>query len=67
MGCTSLVSLLCPLFYFLDDVSYPQSVLKLYLGNAKPRTYLGSTMCQVGFMIVWHTLRDSPPKSGGAE
>ena len=26
MVCTSLVSLLRPLFYFLDDVSYPHSV-----------------------------------------
>ena len=26
MVCTSLGSLLRPLFYFLDDVSYPQSV-----------------------------------------
>ena len=28
MVCTSLGSLLRPLFYFLDDVSYPQSVVK---------------------------------------
>ena len=27
MVCTSLGSLLRPLFHFLDDVSYPQSVL----------------------------------------
>ena len=27
MVCTSLGSLLRPLFYFLDDVSYPQSVV----------------------------------------
>ena len=26
MVCTRLGSLLCPLFYFLDDISYPQSV-----------------------------------------
>ena len=28
MVCTCLGSLLRPLFYFLDDVSYPQSVLQ---------------------------------------
>ena len=31
MVCTSLDSLLRPLFYFLDDVSYPQSVLKRWM------------------------------------
>ena len=30
MVCTSLDSLLRPLFYFLDDVSYPQSVYICY-------------------------------------
>ena len=37
MVCTSLGSLLRPLFYFLDDVSYPQSVqggsTEFYSGN----------------------------------
>ena len=31
MVCTSLGSLLRPLFYFLDDVSYPQSVEAGYM------------------------------------
>ena len=33
MGCTSLGSLMRPLFYFLDDVSYPQSVVYFFLGE----------------------------------
>ena len=41
MVCTSLGSLLRPLFYFLDDVSYPQSVQKyLKYDTSETESYL---------------------------
>ena len=69
MVCTSLGSLLRPLFYFLDDVSYPHSVLGgLYFWSKKcvkkRRAFVASprSFVPVAWVARNHTLSRSAPQ-----